>query len=261
MLLGEENIKKVVAERTFKTNQHYLEHRLGMSKSDTRHELLIQYMFERNRNINEQQWMDEWKNNKKVQLYKITYARMDIERQYFNNVYKSDDDKSILNGLLNVKASDNNDDNTDYLDYLQANLRRIFVGAPKTRKAIDKFINCENNIDDRTMRNIKGFRENHQQQLEKEWEFQMMSKKRKELDFANNMLNIENAPGTLNDKDIEECNLIEIDKSIAEDLIGKCNGIHNQNKLLNDWKHADNADKLKFIEYLEGMIAHENARV
>ena len=63
---------------------------------------------------------------------------------------------------------------------------------------------------------------------------------------------------------MENCTLFEIDgkvaevidynKQIVEELINDCHGLKHPMQLLKDYPHADNQDKIRFIEYLKSQV-------
>lgn len=131
----DELVQAILQSRTFKTNQHQLANALHINDKEAKAELLDKVMNGRFRGLDATQEAYKVRHNDPVALWKITYAKRDLQAHYFHQLNKQVGVTNQLKSLATESYSmDSTEDELD-LEAIKEMLPQLFPIA-KTRDFI-----------------------------------------------------------------------------------------------------------------------------
>lgn len=131
----DELVQAILQSRTFKTNQHQLANALNINDQEAKAELLDKVINGRLRGQDPHELTRKIKHNDPVSLWKITYAKRDLQAHYFHQLNKQAGVTNQLKSLATESYSmDSHEDELD-LETIKEMLPQLFPIA-KTRDFI-----------------------------------------------------------------------------------------------------------------------------
>lgn len=131
----DELVVAILQSRTFKTNQHQLANALHLTDTEAKSELLDKVMNGRFRGLDAKEEAYKVRHNDPVSLWKITYAKRDLQAHYFHQLNKQAGVTNQLKSLATESYSmDSHEDELDLVS-IKEMLPQLFPIA-KTRDFI-----------------------------------------------------------------------------------------------------------------------------
>lgn len=272
--LNQDEIREIYNDRNFITQTHHLSNALGENVPDEEAaDMLFLYFTEyRLRNWTHEEFSKAWqdkstkyekgKRNRQFLKWIITFSRKDI----VNRVQKEKERLETQTNYLTAFYDEEQDNqpaetNQELLDAVYQSLNVLFSNfkSDESYKVIKDVYNNEVNSDslDRDLKRLSKVckMKSRKNKLSKILNDNIYLQEKRELTFINTFLALEEEAETnknvnLSIIDAKEVELIERNKELFEDYVGYISGV-NQVKLVNDYQHANNSDKVKVIEYME----------
>lgn len=272
--LNQDEIREIYNDRNFITQTHHLSNALGENVPDEEAaDMLFLYFTEyRLRNWTHEEFSKAWqdkstkyekgKRNRQFLKWIITFSRKDI----VNRVQKEKERLETQTNYLTAFYDEEQDNqpaetNRELLDAVYQSLNVLFSNfkSDESYRVIKDVYNNEVNSDslDRDLKRLSKVckMKSRKNKLSKILNDNIYLQEKQELTFINTFLALEEEAETnenvnLSIVDAKEVELIERNKELFEDYVGYISGV-NQVKLVNDYQHANNSDKVKVIEYME----------
>lgn len=272
--LNQDEIREIYNDRNFITQTHHLSNALGENVPDEEAaDMLFLYFTEyRLRNWTHEEFSKAWqdrstkyekgKRNRQFLKWIITFSRKDI----VNRVQKEKERLETQTNYLTAFYDEEQDNqpaetNQELLDAVYQSLNVLFSNfkSDESYKVIKDVYNNEVNSDnlDRDLKRLSKVckMKSRKNKLTKILNDNIYLQEKQELMFIDTFLALEEEAETnenvnLSIIDAKEVELIERNKELFEDYVGYIGGV-NQVKLVNDYQHANNSDKVKVIEYME----------
>lgn len=272
--LNQDEIREIYNDRNFITQTHHLSNALGENVPDEEAaDMLFLYFTEyRLRNWTHEEFSKAWrdkstkyekgKRNRQFLKWIITFSRKDI----VNRVQKEKERLETQTNYLTAFYDEEQDNqpaemNQELLDAVYQSLNVLFSNfkSDESYKVIKDVYNNKVNSDslDRDLKRLSKVckMKSRKNKLSKILNDNIYLQEKQELTFINTFLVLEEETETnenvnLSIIDAKEVELIERNKELFEDHVGYISGV-NQVKLVNDYQHANNSDKVKVIEYME----------
>lgn len=272
--LNQDEIREIYNDRNFITQTHHLSNALGENVPDEEAaDMLFLYFTEyRLRNWTHEEFSKAWqdkstkyekgKRNRQFLKWIITFSRKDI----VNRVQKEKERLETQTNYLTAFYDEEQDNqpaetNQELLDAVYQSLNVLFSNfkSDESYRVIKDVYNNEVNSDslDRDLKRLSKVckMKSRKNKLTKILNDNIYLQEKQELTFINTLLALEEEAETnenvnLSIIDAKEAELIERNKKLFEDYVGYIGGV-NQVKLVNDYQHANNSDKVKVIEYME----------
>lgn len=273
VVLTQEETLSVYEDTNFITQSHHLSNVLGNSVTDdeAKDMLYLHFTQERLKNWTHQEFIDAWNDTSKYQKGKknrlylrwiITFSRKDIVLKW----QRYNDNTKNYTEYLESMFDETNTANTvsekhELLkEALLENKEILFSSLRKKDKlhVIEDLYN--NNINEDTLeKDIKYFKKicsvnRRKNKLNTILNDNLNQEKERELSFINSFLALEEyLDEDLSIADIEqrEQELINVNKDMFEDIVGRIPKIKDQVLLIKDYSNSNNQDKIKLIEYLK----------
>lgn len=276
--LSQEETLSVYKDSNFITQSHYLSNALGNSVTDEEAENMLFLYFTENRlkNWTHQEFIKAWNDKgkyekgKKNRLYLrwiITFSRKDLVLQW----QKRNNNNKDYTDYLSVMYDETNTPNTysDKYDLLKEALfenKEILFSSLRKRDNLHVIDDLYNNTinEDNLEKDLKYFSKicsvnRRRNKLNTILNDNLNQDKEKELSFINSFLSLENYLDnitfsdnvSIEDVEQREQELINNNKELFEDIVGRIKGIDNQVLLIKDYINATNQDKIKVINYME----------
>lgn len=131
----DELVQAILQSRTFKTNQHQLANALHINDQEAKAELLDKVMNGRFRGLDAKEEAYKVRHNDPVSLWKITYAKRDLQAHYFHQLNKQAGVTNQLKSLATESYSMEPDEDELDLEAIKEMLPDLFPIA-KTRDFI-----------------------------------------------------------------------------------------------------------------------------
>lgn len=272
--LNQDEIREIYNDRNFITQTHHLSNALGENVPDEEAaDMLFLYFTEyRLRNWTHEEFSKAWqdrstkyekgKRNRQFLKWIITFSRKDI----VNRVQKEKERLETQTNYLTAFYDEEQDNqpaetNQELLDAVYQSLNVLFSNfkSDESYKVIKDVYNNKVNSDslDRDLKRLSKVckMKSRKNKLSKILNDNIYLQEKQELMFIDTFLALEEETETnenvnLSIIDAKEVELIERNKELFEDYVGYIGGV-NQVKLVNDYQHANNSDKVKVIEYME----------
>lgn len=272
--LNQDEIREIYNDRNFITQTHHLSNALGENVPDEEAaDMLFLYFTEyRLRNWTHEEFSKAWqdkstkyekgKRNRQFLKWIITFSRKDI----VNRVQKEKERLETQTNYLTAFYDEEQDNqpaetNQELLDAVYQSLNVLFSNfkSDESYKVIKDVYNSEVNADslDRDLKRLSKVckMKSRRNKLSKILNDNIYLQEKQELTFIDTFLALEEEAETnenvnLSIIDAKEVELIERNKELFEDYVGYISGV-NQVRLVNDYQHANNSDKVKVIEYME----------
>lgn len=272
--LNQDEIREIYNDRNFITQTHHLSNALGENVPDEEAaDMLFLYFTEyRLRNWTHEEFSKAWqdrstkyekgKRNRQFLKWIITFSRKDI----VNRVQKEKERLETQTNYLTAFYDEEQDNqpaetNQELLDAVYQSLNVLFSNfkSDESYKVIKDVYNNEVNSDslDRDLKRLSKVckMKSRKNKLSKILNDNIYLQEKQELTFIDTFLALEeeaeiNENVNLSIIDAKEVELIERNKELFEDYVGYIGGV-NQVKLVNDYQHANNSDKVKVVEYME----------
>lgn len=272
--LNQDEIREIYNDRNFITQTHHLSNALGENVPDEEAaDMLFLYFTEyRLRNWTHEEFSKAWqdrstkyekgKRNRQFLKWIITFSRKDI----VNRVQKEKERLETQTNYLTAFYDEEQDNqpaetNQELLDAVYQSLNVLFSNfkSDESYKIIKDVYNNEVNSDnlDRDLKRLSKVckMKSRKNKLSKILNDNIYLQEKQELTFIDTFLALEeeaeiNENVNLSIIDAKEVELIERNKELFEDYVGYVSGV-NQVKLVNDYQHANNSDKVKVVEYME----------
>lgn len=272
--LNQDEIREIYNDRNFITQTHHLSNALGENVPDEEAaDMLFLYFTEyRLRNWTHEEFSKAWqdrstkyekgKRNRQFLKWIITFSRKDI----VNRVQKEKERLETQTNYLTAFYDEEQDNqpaetNQELLDAVYQSLNVLFSNfkSDESYKVIKDVYNNEVNSDslDRDLKRLSKVckMKSRKNKLSKILNDNIYLQEKQELTFIDTFLALEeeaetNENANLSIIDAKEVELIERNKELFEDYVGYVSGV-NQVKLVNDYQHANNSDKVKVVEYME----------
>lgn len=272
--LNQDEIREIYNDRNFITQTHHLSNALGENVPDEEAaDMLFLYFTEyRLRNWTHEEFSKAWqdrstnyekgKRNRQFLKWIITFSRKDI----VNRVQKEKERLETQTNYLTAFYDEEQDNqpaetNQELLDAVYQSLNVLFSNfkSDESYKVIKDVYNNEVNSDslDRDLKRLSKVckMKSRKNKLSKILNYNIYLQEKQELTFIDTFLALEeeaeiNENVNLSIIDAKEVELIERNKELFEDYVGYIGGV-NQVKLVNDYQHANNSDKVKVVEYME----------
>lgn len=272
--LNQDEIREIYNDRNFITQTHHLSNALGENVPDEEAaDMLFLYFTEyRLRNWTHEEFSKAWqdkstkyekgKRNRQFLKWIITFSRKDI----VNRVQKEKERLETQTNYLTAFYDEEQDNqpaetNQELLDAVYQSLNVLFSNfkSDESYKVIKDVYNNEVNSDslDRDLKRLSKVckMKSRKNKLSKILNDNIYLQEKQELTFIDTFLALEeeaetNENANLSIIDAKEVELIERNKELFEDYVGYISEV-NQVKLVNDYQHANNSDKVKVIEYME----------
>lgn len=272
--LNQDEIREIYNDRNFITQTHHLSNALGENVPDEEAaDMLFLYFTEyRLRNWTHEEFSKAWqdkstkyekgKRNRQFLKWIITFSRKDI----VNRVQKEKERLETQTNYLTAFYDEEQDNqpaetNQELLDAVYQSLNVLFSNfkSDESYKVIKDVYNNEVNSDslDRDLKRLSKVckMKSRKNKLSKILNDNIYLQEKQELTFIDTFLALEEEAETnenvnLSIIDAKEVELIERNKDLFEDYVGYISGV-NQVKLVNDYQHANNSDKVKVVEYME----------
>lgn len=272
--LNQDEIREIYNDRNFITQTHHLSNALGENVPDEEAaDMLFLYFTEyRLRNWTHEEFSKAWqdkstkyekgKRNRQFLKWIITFSRKDI----VNRVQKEKERLETQTNYLTAFYDEEQDNqpaetNKELLDAVYQSLNILFSNfkSDESYKVIKDVYNNEVNSDslDRDLKRLSKVckMKSRKNKLSKILNDNIYLQEKQELTFIDTFLALEDEAETnenvnLSIVDAKEVELIERNKELFEDYVGYIGGV-NQVRLVNDYQHANNSDKVKVIEYME----------
>lgn len=272
--LNQDEIREIYNDRNFITQTHHLSNALGENVPDEEAaDMLFLYFTEyRLRNWTHEEFSKAWqdkstkyekgKRNRQFLKWIITFSRKDI----VNRVQKEKERLETQTNYLTAFYDEEQDNqpaetNQELLDAVYQSLNILFSNfkSDESYKVIKDVYNNEVNSDnlDRDLKRLSKVckMKSRKNKLSKILNDNIYLQEKQELTFIDTFLALEEEAETnenvnLSIIDAKEVELIERNKELFEDYVGYISGV-NQVKLVNDYQHANNCDKVKVVEYME----------
>lgn len=272
--LNQDEIREIYNDRNFITQTHHLSNALGENVPDEEAaDMLFLYFTEyRLRNWTHEEFSKAWqdkstkyekgKRNRQFLKWIITFSRKDI----VNRVQKEKEHLETQTNYLTAFYDEEQGNqpvqtNQELLDAVYQSLNVLFSNfkSDESYKVIKDVYNNEVNSDslDRDLKRLSKVckMKSRKNKLSKILNDNIYLQEKEELTFINTFLALEdeaetNENASLSIIDAKEIELIERNKELFEDYVGYVSGV-NQVKLVNDYQHASNSDKVKVVEYME----------
>ena len=272
--LNQDEIREIYSDRNFITQTHHLSNALGENVPDEEAaDMLFLYFTEyRLRNWTHEEFSKAWqdkstkyekgKRNRQFLKWIITFSRKDI----VNRVQKEKEHLETQTNYLTAFYDEEQDNqpaetNQELLDAVYQSLNVLFSNfkSDESYKVIKDVYNNKVNSDslDRDLKRLSKVckMKSRKNKLSKILNDNIYLQEKQELTFINTFLALEEEAETnenvnLSIIDAKEVELIERNKELFEDYVGYIGGV-NQVKLVNDYQHASNSDKVKVVEYME----------
>lgn len=272
--LNQDEICEIYNDRNFITQTHHLSNALGENVPDEEAaDMLFLYFTEyRLRNWTHEEFSTAWqdkstkyekgKRNRQFLKWIITFSRKDI----VNRVQKEKERLASQTDYLTAFYDEEQDNqpaetNQELLDAVYQSLNVLFSNfkSDESYKVIKDVYNNKVDSDslDRDLKRLSKVckMKSRKNKLSKILNDNIYLQEKQELTFINTFLALEeeaeiNENVNLSVIDAKEVELIERNKELFEDYVGYISGV-NQVKLVNDYQHANNSDKVKVVEYME----------
>lgn len=273
VVLTQEETLSVYHDKNFITQSHHLSNALGNSVTDdeAKDMLYLHFTQERLKKWTHQEFVDAWndtgkyKKGKKNRLYLrwiITFSRKDIVLKW----QRYNDNAKNYTEYLESMFDETNTANTVSEKYellkeaLLENKEILFSSLRKKDRlhVIEDLYN--NSINEETLeKDIKYFKKicsvnRRKNKLNTILNDNLNQDMEKELSFINSFLALEEClDEDLSIADIEqrEQELIDMNKDMFEDIVGRIAKVNDQVSLIKDYTNSNNQDKIKLIEYLK----------
>lgn len=276
--LTQQETLDVYNDSNFITQSHYLSNALGNSVTDEEAENMLFLYFTQNRlrNWTHQEFIKAWNDKgkyekgKKNRLYLrwiITFSRKDLVLQWQKRNNNNKDYTDYLSSMYDESNTPNTySDKYDLLKEALYENKDILFSSLRKRNNLHVIDDLYNNTlnEDTLEKDLKYFSKicsvnRRKNKLNTILNDNLNQDKEKELSFIDSFLALENYLDniTFSDnvsiEDIEqrEQGLINNNKELFEDIVGRIKGIDNQVLLINGYSNATNQDKIKVINYME----------
>ena len=272
--LNQDEIREIYNDRNFITQTHHLSNALGENVPDEEAaDMLFLYFTEyRLRNWTHEEFSKAWqdrstkyekgKRNRQFLKWIITFSRKDIVNRMQKEKERLESQTNYLTAFYD-EEQDNQpaETNQELLDAVYQSLNVLFSNfkSDESYKVIKDVYNNEVNSDslDRDLKRLSKVckMKSRKNKLSKILNDNIYLQEKQELTFIDTFLALEeeaeiNENVNLSIIDAKEVELIERNKELFEDYVGYIGGV-NQVKLVNDYQHANNSDKVKVVEYME----------
>ena len=272
--LNQDEIREIYNDRNFITQTHHLSNALGENVPDEEAaDMLFLYFTEyRLRNWTHEEFSKAWqdrstkyekgKRNRQFLKWIITFSRKDIVNRMQKEKERLESQTNYLTAFYD-EEQDNQpaETNQELLDAVYQSLNVLFSNfkSDESYKVIKDVYNNEVNSDslDRDLKRLSKVckMKSRKNKLSKILNDNIYLQEKQELTFIDTFLALEeeaeiNENVNLSIIDAKEIELIERNKELFEDYVGYIGGV-NQVKLVNDYQHANNSDKVKVVEYME----------
>lgn len=272
--LTQSEISEIYKDRNFITQTHHLSNALGDNvPDDEAADMLFLYFTEyRLRNWTHEEFSKAWqdtstkyekgKRNRQFLKWIITFSRKDIVNRMQKEKERLESQTDYLTAFYDEEQDNQpTETNQELLNAVYQSLNVLFSNfkSEESYKVIKDVYN--NNVQsdslDRDLKRLSKVckMKSRKNKLDKILNDNIYLQEKQELTFINTFLALENEAET-NEKanlsiiDAKEVELIECNKELFEDYVGYVSGV-NQVKLVNDYQHANNSDKVKVVEYME----------
>lgn len=278
VVLSQEETLSVYKDTNFITQSHYLSNALGNSVTDEEAENMLFLYFTQNRlrNWAHQEFINAWNDKGKYQKGKknrlylrwiITFSRKDLILQWQKRNNNNKDYTDYLTSMYDETNTPNTySEKYELLKEALYENKDILFSSLRKRDNLHVIDDLYNNTlnEDNLEKDLKYFSKicsvnRRKNKLNNILNDNLNKEKGKELAFIDSFLSLENYLDniTFNDsisiEDVEqrEQELINNNKELFEDIVGRIKGIDNQVLLIKDYINATNQDKIKVINYME----------
>lgn len=272
--LNQDEIREIYNDRNFITQTHHLSNALGDNVPDEEAaDMLFLYFTEyRLRNWTHEEFSRAWqdrstkyekgKRNRQFLKWIITFSRKDIVNRMQKEKERLESQTDYLTAFYDEEQDNQpTETNQELLNAVYQSLNVLFSNfkSDESYKVIKDVYNNEVQSDslDRDLKRLSKVckMKSRKNKLNKILNDNIYLQEKQELTFINTFLALENEAETnenasLSIIDAQEIELIERNKELFEDYVGYVSGV-NQVKLVNDYQHASNSDKVKVVEYME----------
>lgn len=262
VLLDEKMLAEITSFRNFQTQSRKLYHNLRYDNmKDAENELLFVFLDRKPiRTMSNCEFHRKWNEpkGKSYISYQITYARMDIERNKYQQVKRQipKDDIEISSEIPSSTDAERAENTKHQSQLVLANLKLLFPRSWKKRRYIEKVLNGEAADDEVTLRSIKSYCNDHRKEFDRVLGKDLSNQDKKILSFIETFLSVEDNGSTLFEIQGKQAEIISQHKALFEDLIGTCGSenshyITHQVALLNHWEKIEyQTEKNYLVEYL-----------
>lgn len=272
--LNQDEIREIYNDRNFITQTHHLSNALGENVPDEEAaDMLFLYFTEyRLRNWTHEEFSKAWqdrstkyekgKRNRQFLKWIITFSRKDIVNRMQKEKERLESQTDYLTAFYDEEQDNQpTETNQELLNAVYQSLNVLFSNfkSDESYKVIKDVYNNEVNSDslDRDLKRLSKVckMKSRKNKLSKILNDNIYLQEKQELTFIDTFLALEeeaeiNENVNLSIVDAKEVELIERNKELFEDYVGYISGV-NQVRLVNDYQHANNSDKVKVIEYME----------
>lgn len=272
--LNQDEIREIYNDRNFITQTHHLSNALGDNVPDEEAaDMLFLYFTEyRLRNWTHEEFSRAWqdrstkyekgKRNRQFLKWIITFSRKDIVNRMQKEKERLESQTDYLTAFYDEEQDNQpTETNQELLNAVYQSLNVLFSNfkSDESYKVIKDVYNNEVQSDslDRDLKRLSKVckMKSRKNKLNKILNDNIYLQEKQELTFIDTFLALENEAETnenanLSIIDAQEIELIERNKELFEDYVGYVSGV-NQVKLVNDYQHASNSDKVKVVEYME----------
>ena len=272
--LNQDEIREIYNDRNFITQTHHLSNALGENVPDEEAaDMLFLYFTEyRLRNWTHEEFSKAWqdrstkyekgKRNRQFLKWIITFSRKDIVNRMQKEKERLESQTDYLTAFYDEEQDNQpTETNQELLNAVYQSLNVLFSNfkSDESYKVIKDVYNNEVNSDslDRDLKRLSKVCKikSRKNKLSKILNDNIYLQEKQELTFIDTFLALEeeaeiNENVNLSIIDAKEIELIERNKELFEDYVGYIGGV-NQVKLVNDYQHANNSDKVKVVEYME----------
>lgn len=272
--LNQDEIREIYNDRNFITQTHHLSNALGDNVPDEEAaDMLFLYFTEyRLRNWTHEEFSKAWqdrstkyekgKRNRQFLKWIITFSRKDIVNRMQKEKERLESQTDYLTAFYDEEQDNQpTETNQELLNAVYQSLNVLFSNfkSDESYEVIKDVYNNEVQSDslDRDLKRLSKVckMKSRKNKLNKILNDNIYLQEKQELTFVNTFLALEdeaetNENASLSIIDAEEIELIERNKELFEDYVGYVSGV-NQVKLVNDYQHASNSDKVKVVEYME----------
>lgn len=272
--LNQDEIREIYNDRNFITQTHHLSNALGENVPDEEAaDMLFLYFTEyRLRNWTHEEFSKAWqdrstkyekgKRNRQFLKWIITFSRKDIVNRMQKEKERLESQTDYLTAFYDEEQDNQpTETNQELLNAVYQSLNVLFSNfkSDESYKVIKDVYNNEVNSDslDRDLKRLSKVckMKSRKNKLSKILNDNIYLQEKQELTFIDTFLALEeeaeiNENVNLSIIDAKEVELIERNKELFEDYVGYIGGV-NQVKLVNDYQHANNSDKVKVVEYME----------
>lgn len=272
--LNQDEIREIYNDRNFITQTHHLSNALGDNVPDEEAaDMLFLYFTEyRLRNWTHEEFSKAWqdrstkyekgKRNRQFLKWIITFSRKDIVNRMQKEKERLESQTDYLTAFYDEEQDNQpTETNQELLNAVYQSLNVLFSNfkSDESYKVIKDVYNNEVQLDslDRDLKRLSKVckMKSRKNKLNKILNDNIYLQEKQELTFIDTFLALENEAETnenanLSIIDAQEIELIERNKELFEDYVGYVSGV-NQVKLVNDYQHASNSDKVKVVEYME----------